>query len=75
MRVLYFIYLVCIVCFLVALANGEKIYLKSFDSNKIGTLVDFIKSNELVGDTIHATGGGAHKYADLFESEFGSRGV
>jgi len=65
----------CFVCFAVELANGDSIYLKSFNSSQIENLVDFIKSNDLVGTTIHATGGGAHKYADIFEREFVQKGV
>lgn len=34
-----------------------------------------MQENNLAGETIHATGGGAHKYAELFDKEFGSRGV
>jgi len=59
----------------VELANGDNIYLKSFNSGQIENFVDFIKSNDLVGTTIHATGGGAHKYADIFEREFVQKGV
>mmetsp|Transcript_24068 Transcript_24068/g.29907 ORF Transcript_24068/g.29907 Transcript_24068/m.29907 type:complete len:113 (+) Transcript_24068:2-340(+) len=57
------------------LANGDKIFLKSFKSHQIDQFVQFVKDNNLVDTAIHATGGGAHKYADLFEAEFGSQGV
>jgi len=33
----------------VELANGDNIYLKSFESNQIGNFMDFVRSNELVG--------------------------
>ena len=34
-----------------------------------------MKSKNLVGNTIHATGGGAYKYHDMFEEEFVNNGV
>lgn len=60
--------------FTVELDNGEKIYLKSFPSTKIEEFIDFVKFHKLVEDgqssILHATGGGAYKYHDLFEKEF-----
>jgi len=62
------------------LANGDKIFLKSFKSNKIEELIHYVKEHDLlegVGDTVpdrivvHATGGGAFKYNAQFEQEFG----
>jgi pantothenate kinase len=62
---------------LVELENGDKIYLKSFHSNNVKEFIDFIKEYDLLdfGDQgshnetaiLHATGGGAYKYQDLFE--------
>jgi len=49
--------------------------LKSFKSNEIETFFDFVKEHDLAETSIHATGGGAHKYADLFDREFASKGV
>lgn len=46
----------------VELENGDHIYLKSFQSNKIDEFIKFVKDNKLVDTTIHATGGGAYKY-------------
>ena len=34
-----------------------------------------MKTNNLVDKTIHATGGGAYKYNDMFEEEFVNKGV
>ena len=59
----------------VELANGDKIFLKSFNSSRIEEFLDFVKEHDLVDSTLHATGGGAHKYSDIFEQDFGSRGV
>jgi len=42
--------------------NGDTIYLKSFMSNEIDSIISFIKDNDLVDSSIHATGGGAYKY-------------
>ena len=59
----------------VELANGDKLYLRSFHSNRIEEFVDFVKRNDLLSNNcgrIHATGGGAYKYEDMFEEEFGS---
>ena len=60
---------------LVELANGESIYLKSFNSNQIESFVDFVRSNNLAEERIHATGGGAYKYAELFDREFTQQGI
>lgn len=57
------------------LANGNRIYFKSFKTDQIETFVEFVRANELVGERIHATGGGAHKFADLLEREFTQSGV
>jgi pantothenate kinase len=46
----------------VELENGDQIYLKSFESNKIDDFISFVNENKLVDTTIHATGGGAYKY-------------
>jgi type II pantothenate kinase len=54
------------------------IYLKSFPSAKISDFISFVKRHRLVDKetkVIHATGGGAYKYNDLFDSEFGPLGV
>ena len=59
----------------VELANGDSIHLRSFNSSQIDTFIDFVKKYDLVGNSIHATGGGAHKYADIFDREFSQRGV
>lgn len=53
--------------FLVDLENGDKIFLKSFNSNKIIEFIDFVKHHNLLEEQdgkaiIHATGGGAYKY-------------
>ena len=53
--------------FLVDLENGDKIFLKSFSSNKIIEFIDFVKHHNLLEEQdgkaiIHATGGGAYKY-------------
>ena len=37
--------------------------------------MDFVKTHSLVDKTIHATGGGAYKYNELFETEFVNNGV
>ena len=47
---------------LVELANGESIFLKSFNSNQIESFVDFVQSNNLAEERIHATGGGAYMH-------------
>ncbi|CDW79019.1 UNKNOWN [Stylonychia lemnae] len=60
------------------LSNGEMIYLKSFPSTKIHEFIKFAKQHKLIdkdSQHIHATGGGAYKYNDLFEEEFGQMGV
>lgn len=57
------------------LVNGDKIYLRSFKSSQIETFIDFVRANGLAGERIHATGGGAHKYADLLEREFAQSGT
>jgi pantothenate kinase len=54
------------------------IYLKSFPSAKIHEFIEFAKRYKLIDEEtqfIHATGGGAYKYNDLFEKEFGPMGV
>jgi len=60
----------------IELENGDKIYLKSFHSNNVKEFIQFIKDYDLLdfGDSgpegtaiLHATGGGAYKYQDLFE--------
>ena len=56
----------------VELENGDQIYLKSFESNKIDEFIRFVKDNNLVDTTIHATGGGAYKYQEQFLKHFGS---
>jgi hypothetical protein len=50
--------------FIVELANGDSIYLRSFPSSKIGEFLDFVNENNLVdeGGCVHATGGGSYKY-------------
>jgi pantothenate kinase len=50
--------------FSVELANGDRIFLRKFHSSKVDEFLDWAKTNDLVGDQIHATGGGAYKYAD-----------
>jgi pantothenate kinase len=53
----------------VELANGDKIYLRSFNSNQIGEFFSFVKDNGLLENNcgrVHATGGGAFKYEDMF---------
>ena len=64
--------------FLVDLENGDKIFLKSFNSNKIIEFIDFVKNHDLLEEQdgkaiIHATGGGAYKYQDLIHQEFGGK--
>ena len=56
----------------VELANGDSIYLRSFQSSKISQLLTFVNENGLVDDegTIHATGGGSYKYQQEFQSIF-----
>ena len=48
--------------------------MKSFQSSKIEEFITFLQRHELIDDSdktvIHATGGGAFKYADLFEKSF-----
>lgn len=56
----------------VELENGDQIYLKSFESSKIDEFIEFVKENNLVDTTIHATGGGAYKYQEHFLKHFGS---
>ena len=58
---------------IVELANGERIFLRSFNSNRIQEFVQFVKENQLLENNcgrFHATGGGAYKYEDLFKKEF-----
>ena len=60
---------------IVELENGDKIYLKSFESNKLIEFINFVKEHGLIEAdqsevTIHATGGGAYKYHDLIDKEF-----
>lgn len=61
----------------VELENGDKIFLKSFESNKLIEFINFVKDHDLVEDedgvTIHATGGGAYKYQDLIDKEFSGK--
>jgi pantothenate kinase len=58
----------------VELKNGGKIFLKSFQSSKIEEYIDWLKRHRLINEdddtVIHATGGGAYKYADLFTKSF-----
>lgn len=64
--------------FAVELDNGEMIYLKSFPSSKVGEFLRFAKEQRLVDENtcqIHATGGGAYKYSDIFEQELGPLGI
>ena len=49
--------------------------MKQFSSNKIDEFMNFVNENNLVEDTIHATGGGAYKYNHLFKDNFESKGV
>ena len=63
---------------IVELDNGDMIYLKSFPSTKIGEFLKFAKEHRLIDkslESIHATGGGAYKYNDLFEQEITPLGV
>lgn len=46
--------------------------MKSFESSKIDEFIQFVKDNNLVDTTIHATGGGAYKYQENFTKHFGS---
>ena len=46
--------------------------MKSFESSKIDEFIQFVKNNDLVDKTIHATGGGAYKYQEHFAKHFGS---
>ena len=62
-------------CESLELANGESIYLKKLKSSQINQFVDFVLSNDLVEDKLHATGGGAHKYTELFDQKFVQRGI
>ena len=62
---------------LVELETGDKIYLKSFESSKVDEFIHFVKDHQLLHElpggektVIHATGGGAYKYHELFEKEF-----
>ena len=60
---------------MIELENGDKIYLKSFESNKLIEFISFVKDHGLIEEdqsevTIHATGGGAYKYQDLIDKEF-----
>ena len=58
---------------LVELSNGDTIYLRSLPSQKIGDFVTQAKQLNLIDESlerVHATGGGAYKYSDLFEKEF-----
>lgn len=61
----------------VELEDGSQIYLKSFKSNKINEFIEFIQHHDLLDKNepqiIHATGGGAYKYNDLFETSFGGQ--
>jgi pantothenate kinase len=52
------------------LANGDRIFLRKFHSSKVDEFVDWAVSNDLVGDQLHATGGGAYKYAEQLEKAF-----
>lgn len=63
---------------IVELDTGDRIYLKSFKSNKLQEFIDFVKHHDLLHldqeeTLIHATGGGAYKYSDLFEKSFDGR--
>lgn len=48
--------------------------MKSFQSSKIEDFINFMKKHDLINEedstVIHATGGGAYKYADLLEKSF-----
>jgi len=53
---------------------GGKLHFISFSTERMTSAVQMIKVNNLhhyVGRMLHATGGGAHKYKDLFEAELG----
>ena len=61
---------------IVELENGDKIFLKSFQSNKLEEFIEYAKTHELIQintsdqlekTVIHATGGGAYKYQKLFD--------
>jgi pantothenate kinase len=68
----------CTIIYLVELSHGDTIYLKSFPSNRIQEFINFAKEILLIDKStehIHATGGGAYKYHDLFEREFGPLGI
>jgi type II pantothenate kinase len=56
------------------LSQGGRLNFKKFETSKINQLIDFLKDllserDSKVGLTIKATGGGAHKYYDLFQNE------
>lgn len=49
-----------------------RLHFVKFESNKIDDCLDFIESKGLhqLGIVVHATGGGAYKFAELFEERY-----
>jgi pantothenate kinase len=57
------------------LSNGDTIFLRSFPSEKIGEFLKMARQEELIDksvERVHATGGGAFKYQEVFEKEIGT---
>lgn len=75
---LIFLNFITIIDVLVELQNGETIFLRSFPSAKVPEFLKQAKESELIDDSleiIHATGGGAYKYQDVFDKELAPIGV
>ncbi|KDO69623.1 hypothetical protein CISIN_1g042742mg [Citrus sinensis] len=50
---------------------GGRLHFVKFETTKISECLDFIHSKQLHRGGIHATGGGAYKFADLFKERLG----
>eukprot|EP00743_Colponemidia_sp_Colp-15_P007537 GILK01008149.1.p1 GENE.GILK01008149.1~~GILK01008149.1.p1 ORF type:complete len:308 (-),score=59.23 GILK01008149.1:171-1094(-) len=52
---------------------GGTVYFRMFESSKIEEMVEFIRTHNLLApnESLRATGGGAYKYASLFQSALG----
>ena len=49
--------------------NGDQIFFKSFELDKLDDFCKFVLDNKIVqdNDTIHATGGGSYKFQSIFD--------
>ena len=54
--------------------ESERWLLMKWLTTEIDEIIKFIKKYKLIkpGESVHATGGGAHKYFDLFKEELGA---